>query len=124
MLTRIRVPSIVIVRIVVCSPEMIRSDSPLLREIINLPSAIRNLLVKSTRPRPIPNEGSVFPESRSGWFVIENRICESLEKMVDEGSRALVVYCVLKFCVRCVGALRMIDHPDQKVSNIFNVIFF
>ena len=44
--------------------------------------------------------------------------------MVDKRSRARIVDAVLKFCVRRVGGLYMVDHPDQKVANIFDVVFF
>jgi len=44
--------------------------------------------------------------------------------MVNERGRARIVDAVLKFCVGCVGGLYMVDHPDQKVANIFDVVFF
>jgi len=44
--------------------------------------------------------------------------------MVDERGRARIVDAVLKFGVGCVGTLCMVDHPDQEVANIFDVVFF
>ena len=43
--------------------------------------------------------------------------------MVDECCRALVVYLMLKLCARCVGALRMVDHPQEEIANVLDIVF-
>lgn len=44
--------------------------------------------------------------------------------MVDERRCSGVIDAVLEFGVRCVGTLYMVDHPDQEVANIFDIVFF
>lgn len=69
------------------------------------------------------DKASVFPVLGAGWFVLEC-VRKGLEHMVDERCRARIVDAVLKFGVGRVGTLCMVDHPDQEVANIFDVVFF
>ena len=127
MLSRKREPSIVKVITEQVSPEMIRIASPDLRVMISLPaSSIRNLLVKIPPAPPVDETAPVVCPMvlGAGWFVLENCIRKGLEHMVDERCRARIVDAVLKFGVGCVGTLCMVDHPDQEVANIFDVVFF
>lgn len=60
----------------------------------------------------------------AGWLVFENRVREGLEHMVDERRCSGVIDPVLKFGARCVSTLSVIDHAQEKVTNIFDVVLF
>ena len=44
--------------------------------------------------------------------------------MIDERCGARIVNAVLKFGLRCVRTLRVVDAPNQKVANILDVVLF
>ena len=60
----------------------------------------------------------------AGWPVVENRVREGLEKMIDERCGARIVYSMLKFGARCVRTLRVVDAPNQKIANVLDVVLF